>query len=229
MKSPAARKLRTPTQAPSRGAGARPAPAPALLALPRRIVSLGIDPGRSAGVALAVLDPGDTLPRIVGAWSVWTAAGTPDEEWLARMEAALAEAAAAARSLGVEPRDVVAWIERPGSRSSWGRGPNRRRRGEVTVRGVAEIEGLARGAWHRIAGVLPRQVEQVEWCRSWYPAIEAGKRGEGYHRIQEVAGILPGARDALDGLPGATQADRARRVDVAEAMLIAGAAGVVRR
>lgn len=224
MKPPAARKPRTPTQAPSRGAGARPAPAPALLALPRRIVSLGIDPAAAAGVALAVRDPGDVLPRIVGAWIAWVSGGRSDELWIARVETAMAEAVTLARSLGVEPRDVVAWIERPGSRSSWRPGPNPRRSGEVTVRAVAERDGMARVLWRQATGVLPAQVEQVEWCRTWHPAILAGKRGDGEHRIREAAGILPGARDALDGLPGATQADRARRVDVAEAMLIAGAA-----
>lgn len=227
MKPPAARKPRTPTRALPRGAGARPAPAPAPLAPSRRIVSLGIDPAASAGVALAVRDPGDTSPRIVGAWSVRVGGGS-DELWCARMEAALAEAVTLARGLGVEPRDAVAWIERPGSKSSWRPGPNAHRSGEVAVRAIAEREGMARVLWRQATGVLPVQVEQVEWCRFWYPAILSGKRGDGEHRIREAAGILPGAREVLEGLPVATQADRARRVDVAEAMFIAGAAGVGR-
>ena len=184
----------------------------------RHRLALGIDPGASTGLALVRDVPGG-LPELLGAWCAWGA----DREWLRRLNESLGVVGVLAFDRGVALADVVVWVEEPPSHWRSG-GP---RNTQAAARGIGRRMGQVEMAWaQRTEGTWPRRVQGPEWWEPWRGQVAHGKIGDGGHRIAEAGRWVEGARAVLAAMEQETTAARERRVDVAEAILIAGAAAM---
>lgn len=183
------------------------------------IFALGADPGRHGGLALVALDP-PGLPYLVNAWKL---VGADRRLWWARCRAAFEDAVQDLVQLGVELDRVRVWIEDP---------PPVARKNALggDKRGMQSWAGIGRAQGMLIAGALleglrePELVPGKTWWSCWGRQVRHGKshRDEGQHRIHEAENLVPGARTVLATIPEGC------RVDVAEAILIAGAAALAR-
>jgi hypothetical protein len=163
----------------------------------------GVDPGRSAAVALVEFEPG-RRPRLLSGVAV---NGADWKAWLARMTSALSRAQA------------PVYVERPA-----GGGKSRRGKFDAhTFLGLGERIGAVRACAYSI-GLDCDVVEQDAWARFW--RVRSGKDEDGEHRVAEASMLLDGAGVVLSAMPVATAADRERRVAVAEAALLAGYAAM---
>lgn len=184
------------------------------------VLALGADPGRHGGLALVQACEGG-LPRLVRAWRL---VGADRRLWWARCLAAHQEASRLVWDLGVDLADVRVWIEDPP--------PVARKRSLAGDKhGMQSWAGIGRAQGMLLAAGLSsgfREAELVQgktWWMVWGRSqVAYGKshRDEGAHRIEEASRLVLGAREALAEVPAGC------RVDVAEAILIAGAAALVR-
>lgn len=164
----------------------------------------GVDPGRSAAVALVEYAGGGRRPRLLSGIAV---NGADWKAWLARMTSALSRA----------PAPV--FVERPA-----GGGKSRRGKYDAhTFLGLGERIGAVRACAYSL-GLDCDVVEQDVWARFW--RVRSGKDEDGEHRLAEASTYLEGADVVLSAMPVATAADRERRVAVAEAALLAGFAAM---
>jgi len=166
---------------------------------------LGIDPGRSAALAL-VQDLGPGLrPRLVGAWSVY---GT-DEQWWPRLTDSVSQAAL--HCMAADSPRVLAEV--PG-----GGGKSRRNYRADTWLGLGRLLGRIEGSV-RVLGWGIETIGSDDWPR--WAGVRVGKQDGGFHRLQEAALIVDGAKRHLNHLPLHSDAENERRVAQAEAILIA--------
>ena len=134
------------------------------------------------------------------------------------------EASARARfteAVSLLQRDTyVAWIEIPGDQVSWAirTGKALRRRGQQDIRALSMRVGVLSAYWDMVSGAKPEPHQQRDWAREWMPAIPAGKKGGGEHRISEAGKLVPGSEALLRDVP------KSCRVDAAECLLGAAAA-----
>lgn len=181
----------------------------------KRLLALGGDPGRHGGLGLVEMRPG-RRPLAVGAWAIH---GHDQTAWWRSCREAHAEAA----HLIVEAVEWVPyWLEEPP--------PAFQQKGDKALdgdeRGLRSWTGLGRFQGMMIAGALEASMGEPAlhlpsaWWAQW-PGIFRGKQGDGTHRIREAGVFIEGAGPMLAAVPLTC------RVDVAEAMLIAGACGLV--
>lgn len=165
--------------------------------MPAHVLAIGIDPATHSGIALIRLDTATGAAELLGAWAVY------GEGWRAWCKRAMAAALEIARLTGDEI--VVGWYERPAPA----------RAGEVgwdpvpmAVRSGAILMAL------QVAGVLSvfKPVNVSQWTA--VARVQAGKQGDGRHRIEEASARIACAGAELAALDHC-------RVDVAEAALIA--------
>lgn len=171
---------------------------------------VGIDPGRSAGLAVVEAYPGHR-PVLVQAWSVHG----EDHLWYPRMWRAIEEVvltvAPPAHQLG------ACWVE------DWVPYSREHRPRQSAWIGLGRRQGAVIATWTRLVQELPALVQVASNDRhavGWTQVLRlgAGKVGDGSHRFREAAALVEGAGPRLDEFPVT------RRLDVAEAMLIATAA-----
>ena len=176
---------------------------------------LGVDPGRSAALALVECRPG-ARPRLVGSWSVW---GTPSI-WWGRLQEAL-------RGLPLAEVTTLA-IERPAADGRQ-RAEVRAERGPATWLGMGWRAGLIEGAVRSAAPALAdvRHVDSGAWPRALRlpPGKQAhGQFARGWHRVIEAQTLGVGLPAEVVRQPDITAAAQERLVSRSEAALIALAA-----
>jgi len=174
---------------------------------------LGIDPGRSCGLALVEHRRG-VRPRLSGAWHI---RGGTRLLWTSR-----AAAAVDAVALSLPPTDLASLrivLEVPG-----GRGASRRNYGPDTWLGLGRYAGVIEGLLYAELAVAALEMPSNDWPKRL--RLRVGKQGAGSHRIQEACLICAGADEHLAAMPDNSKAARERRVCIAEAILIATAGGL---
>ncbi len=183
------------------------------------IYALGADPGRHGGLALVALDP-PGLPYLLGAWKL---VGADRRLWWQRCRAAHQEALEQIRERKVELARVRIWIEDPPPVARKKSLPGDKH-GMQSWAGIGRCQGLLIAAALVEGFREPELVQGKTWWALWGRYVRHGKshRDDGQHRILEAEHLVPGARMALAEVPVGC------RVDVAEAILIAGAAALAR-
>lgn len=168
------------------------------------IVCVGIDPGDDTVLAVVSLRPG-AQPLLLDLHEVYG----DGERWFKRLD----EGVMAVRR---DHRDTDrVWLEVPESRI--------RRSAKMAHHaagiGLGRRIGAIEAAWRESFGLLPVTVTTGTWWEPWRPAlILHPKSEEGTERIGEASRMVSGAAQAL-----ARVTSKDRRVDAAEAILIAGA------
>ena len=189
---------------------------------------VGCDPGRSCGLALLV-DRGGQRPELVEAWDVHG----EDHLWYPRLGQAVTECAALIRgAVEAEPQGwspTLVWSEDwvPYARDG-------RPRQQAWI-GLGRRQGAFIALWAAETAELPTLVppgdESVQhrgdraragWTRLLGVAAGKSEVDDGQHRLAEACRHVGGSvRERLLQV-----SSRARQVDMAEAVLIAAAAGV---
>ncbi len=173
----------------------------------REVLALGADPGKHGGLALARCRVG-VLPELLGCWSFSADRMGP------YLDRALGAALGAQALRAGKP--VAVWIEEV---PPFGRAQ--------VAAGLARRQGLILAALHIAGFPEPDRVLPLSWAKHWRGQIRSGKdkETEGAHRIDEVGKLFqPGALELLRACGPVGRDDRV--VDVAEAILMAGAAGI---
>lgn len=179
---------------------------------------VGVDPGAALGLALLV----DELPRprLLGVWDVSGARHL----WHRRLREAIEELDDL-----VEGPTPVCWVE------DWSEARGEARSRHLAWKGLGHAQGAICQAWYARTGQVPVLVpvsdeapaRHAQPRRGWTSllGLAAGKhegfdgQPKGWHRVDEAALRVAGpVREQLADVPNA------RRVDVAEAILIAAAA-----
>lgn len=193
-----------------------------------RRMLVGYDPGRDAGLAL-LDDRGGQRPELVQLWEIHG----DDHLWHARLASAVTECAGLLRGAAEAApegwREPLVWAEDwvPYARAD-------RPRQQAWI-GLGRRQGAFLAAWVAEAGALPTLVppgdESVQhlgdrarqgWTRLLGVAAGKLEADGGRHRLAEAARYVDGpVRDRLLAC-----GSRGRQVDLAEAILIAAAAGV---
>lgn len=178
--------------------------------------SIGIDPGASTGVAVV---RGELTPRGSMRFSVvWVESvfGSTKRLLWTRMKQAAMVARGHAGDAGVFYIETISPTIRKGSIAGV-------RDGMSAWAGLGQHRGLALAA--AMEADLPvEDIAQREWARSL--PISRAKGGD-VDRVAEAGRLVAGAADALNALDASSEAARSRRVDVAEAVLIAAAGCLV--
>lgn len=181
-----------------------------------RVISIGVDPGESAAIAVVRGSRGKR-PVLLGLWQIH---GSTDAAWFRRADVAVGalwdvlDAAedyeASHARVGLEGVVPVARGPFAHHASGWGLGFR---------------AGVLFAMLREQLGVMPCVVlpSKAGW---WGPLTMGGKplgpkRDGGQHRIGEAGLFCDGAGAALAGLDMGSDAAKARRVDAAEAILIA--------
>ena len=164
------------------------------------LLTIGADPGASGGLALCRCVSGQK-PELLGAWLI---EGSGDGGYFqAALKAAFQLQATAGKRV-----DIV-WVEEPRPFGKPG-----------AAIGLARRQGLILGALSMIAAPEATHIQPSEWWAVWGDNVRRGKddADDGAHRRTEAMSLLTGRLGDLQRLP----------VDVSEAALIAGAAGLHR-
>lgn len=181
------------------------------MSAPRAVI--GVDPGASTGIAVVL--SGAARPSCLGTWECY---GTLRRRW-DRLEDAVLQAYLAAAE-HVAPELILFAVEDPPP-ASRRRSLAGDKRGQRTWAGIGRYQGMALAAsclaLRRLSRGSPPPilVPQREWRDAWLPAIHPSKVGDGGHRVVEAERLVEGVDFDLIA--------PARRVDAAEAVLLAGA------
>ena len=179
-----------------------------------RVISVGADPGESAAIAVGRGARGKR-PVLLGLWQIH---GSTDAAWFRRADVAVG---------GLwDVLDAEAGIERPvvslEGAVPVARGPFAH---HASGWGLGFRAGVLFAMLREQLGVMPCVVlpSKAGW---WGPLTMGGKplgpkRDGGQHRIGEAGLFCDGAAAALAGLDMGSDAAKSRRVDAAEAVLIA--------
>ena len=182
-----------------------------------RRYSIGIDPGRSA--ALAVVEHDDAPGRrLVFARSIYGGQATRE----ARLYEVIEEVASTIGVIRSRSGDVIGrpmadvWIELP---AAGGASSTSRRNGwQVSV-------GRDIGRWEVLClvylGIAPKTIAANVWPRVAGVRCGKSKIDSWLHRVQEARLRLDGSRCLSDDMIGESKASRERRIARSEAALIA--------
>lgn len=182
------------------------------------VYAVGADAGESCAWALVrhvwgqrpeLLHLAEVFGQKTEAWLRRCGSGA-EHAW-ARLVAELDGPLPAARAL--------VWIETPPAQSKAFADGSRHT--QASWIGLGRRVGLLEATWAAASGRLSfaERVQVSDWTRAWGPGqLYAHKRGDGTHRLTEVRRLVSGVN--LEGVPDS------RQVDVAESILIAGAAAL---